>query len=116
MSCLISTISIDECSEQQEQMLQVTVRIGVRVGKFRGQGHGQGLGFTSRSTAVARLSMKLVVAAPDRNSSWRRTFSRKLMLVFTPRTWNSYSARCIFWTAWMKVSDFTITCRGSHFL
>ena len=64
--------------------------------------------------AGARLSMKLVVAAPDRNSSWRSTFSRKLMLVFTPRIWNSYMARCIFWTAWMKVSDFTITCGASR--
>ena len=35
------------------------------------------------------LSMKLVVAPPDRNSGWRSTFSKKRMLVFTPRMWNS---------------------------
>ena len=44
----------------------------------------------------AYRSMKEVVAWPDRNSGWRRTFSRNRMLVFTPLMWNSYKALCIF--------------------
>lgn len=54
--------------------------------------------------------MKEVVAVPERNSGWRSTFSRKRMLVLTPRMWNSYSARCIFWMACRYVPDRTITC------
>lgn len=56
------------------------------------------------------LSMKEVVAVPERNSGCRSTFSRNRMLVFTPRMWNSYNARCIFWMACRYVPDRTITC------
>ena len=36
------------------------------------------------------------------------------MRTFTPRTWNSNSARCIFCTAWMNVPDRQITCPAAH--
>ena len=60
------------------------------------------------------LSMKEVVAVPDKNSGCRRTFSRNSMLVFTPLMWNSYRARCIFWIACRYVLPLQMTCAGTE--
>ena len=47
----------------------------------------------SKSAGV--LSMKVVVASPERKTGLVTTFSRKGMLVFTPRMRNSRRARCM---------------------
>lgn len=46
-----------------------------------------------------------------KNSGWRITFSRKVMLVLMPRMLNSPRARVIFWTALRKSGACAITCR-----
>ena len=55
--------------------------------------------------------MKEVSARPSRKSGWVTTFSRKGMLVFTPRMRNSWRQRCMMradsWKVRAQVQTFT---------
>ena len=51
--------------------------------------------FWAETSRSGFRSMKEVSARPSRKSGWVTTFSRKGMLVFTPRTRNSCRARCM---------------------
>ena len=59
-------------------------------------------------------STKVVVTWPATNVGWASTRWRNGMLVFTPRTRNSASARWSFWTAPEKVWERAVTLTSSE--
>jgi hypothetical protein len=58
--------------------------------------------------------MNDVSQRPARNSGWRITFSRNAMLVFTPRTRNSWSERSITCAAAGNVSPQVVIFTSSE--
>lgn len=70
--------------------------------------------FSLMARSSGCFSMNDVSQVPARKTGWVTTFSRNGILVFTPRTRNSWRERFMMWAASSKVSPHEVTLTRSE--